>query len=265
MLLNPELAKQFHQDGFLRIENGVNQQERDRLVLRMRELAHRRCENSRAVFETGEANHSGDEFFLRSAQNISFFFDKNARHDGKSTFSSLNKVGHALHDLCPVFSAFSHQAKFYDLMRLLGHEKPLLVQSMFIFKQAHFGDEVPAHQDATFIYTEPSTVIGLWFALEDADENNGCLWVIAGGHKGPLKNRFCKSSSGLKFNYHEKVRWPRELFKPVRARAGDMVVLHGHLPHLSEVNRSAKTRFAYTTHFVDQKAHYAKTNWLAFR
>jgi len=34
---------------------------------------------------------------------------------------------------------------------------------------------------------EPSKVIGLWIALEDAEIENGCLWFIPGSHKGTLK------------------------------------------------------------------------------
>lgn len=42
---------------------------------------------------------------------------------------------------------------------------------------------VTSHQDATFLYTEPlGRVMGMWIALEDATENNGCLWFIPGSH-----------------------------------------------------------------------------------
>ena len=60
--------------------------------------------------------------------------------------------------------------------------------SMYIFKQAKFGSAVPPHQDSTFLHTSPTqTVVGLWLALEDATEDNGCLWFIPGSHK-PYKD-----------------------------------------------------------------------------
>ena len=37
------------------------------------------------------------------------------------------------------------------------------------------------HQDASFLYTEPQSVVGLWFALD-----NGCLWVEPGAAYSPL-------------------------------------------------------------------------------
>ena len=43
---------------------------------------------------------------------------------------------------------------------------------------------VTPHEDGTFLMNEPSKVIGLWIALEDADLENGCLWFIPGTHRG---------------------------------------------------------------------------------
>ncbi len=230
------------------------------MVARMRELTYSRCHNDPAkIFETGEKRQIRDQVFLDSAHKISFFFDKNiAQDDSRDSFYKLNKVGHALHDLCPVYRKFSHQPKFYQLMTELGHEKSKLVQSMFIFKQPRFGDEVPPHQDATFLYTEPNSLIGLWFAFEDATEENGCLWVMPRGHHGPLKNRFLRTHDGLSFTDEQRVSWPKDSFQPLTVRAGDAIVLHGLLPHFSEQNRSNKTRFAYTLHFIDSRCHYGK-------
>jgi ectoine hydroxylase-related dioxygenase (phytanoyl-CoA dioxygenase family) len=50
---------------------------------------------------------------------------------------------------------------------------PVVVQSMYIFKNPGIGGEVTAHQDATFLHSQPDLkVIGLWFALEDATVSN---------------------------------------------------------------------------------------------
>ena len=254
------------ENGYLHLKSFISQAERERLIMRMRDLTERKCHNDpQRIFQAARENRqSMDNFFLQSAHKISFFFDKNLEQQDhqQPNFQKLNKVGHALHNLCPVFGKFSHQSKFYDLVKDLGQEKPLLVQSMFIFKQPRFGDEVPPHQDATFIYTEPNSLIGLWFALEDASVDNGCLWVLPGGHRGPLKNRFQRMKEGFSFNCEQRVSWPKTCYQPLEAKAGDVIVLHGMLPHFSERNRSKKTRFAYTLHFIDRRCHYEKNNWL---
>lgn len=41
------------------------------------------------------------------------------------------------------------------------------------------------HIDSTFLQVDPpEQVIGVWIALDDATEANGCLWFIPGSHRG---------------------------------------------------------------------------------
>ena len=55
------------------------------------------------------------------------------------------------------------------------------------------GGSVTSHQDGTFLYTRPrQTVVGLWLALDDAHEGNGCLWARPGSHREPLRRRFVR-------------------------------------------------------------------------
>lgn len=259
------LNQEFHSQGYTHVKSFISSLECDRLIYRMRELVYNKSSVDRVhTFDAGEEHHTNDDFFINSARKISFFFDPKASGKIENPFNALNKVGHALHDLCPVFSKFSKQARFYHLLKALGQRSPQLVQSMFIFKQAKFGDEVPAHQDASFLYTEPVSVIGLWFALEDADEENGCLWLNKGAHYGPLKNRFLRQHGQLVFGYNHRIDWSLADFTPLTAKKGDMVVLHGLLPHFSRKNFSCRTRFAYTLHSIDKTTYYPKNNWLTW-
>jgi phytanoyl-CoA hydroxylase len=41
-----------------------------------------------------------------------------------------------------------------------------------------------------------------------------------------------------------------------------MVVLHGLLPHWSDVNRSDRSRHAYSLHCISASAGYPAWNWL---
>lgn len=54
------------------------------------------------------------------------------------------------------------------------------LQSMLIFKQPYVGGEVVPHQDSSFIATQPYSCVGIWLALEDATQDNGCLWTLPG-------------------------------------------------------------------------------------
>ncbi len=222
----------------------------------------------RTVFSTrDQAAHSADATFLASAEGIECFFEEEA-FDGAGRLRqakalSINKIGHALHDLDPVFERFSRQPALQALAQDLGLAQPQVWQSMYIFKQPGIGGEVKWHQDASFFETMPASVIAFWFALEDATLDNGCLWVQAGGHLGPLRERFVREGSQVRMEKLSDLAWPdaaSALAVPVAA--GTLVCLHGHLPHWSAPNRSARSRQAYTLHATDGRAHYAAHNWL---
>lgn len=224
----------------------------------------------RTVFSTtDQARGTGDDF-LASAEGIHCFFEEEAfdQHGElrQAKALSINKIGHAMHDLDPVFEAFSRGPRMAALARDLGLADAKLWQSMYIFKQPGIGGEVKWHQDATFFDTTPCTVTAFWFALEDATRDNGCLWVEPGGHRGPrgrLRERFVREGSQVRMETLDTTPWPDDaLAVPVEVEAGTLVCFHGLLPHYSAPNRSAHSRHAYTLHATDGSSVYSPANWL---
>jgi phytanoyl-CoA hydroxylase len=215
---------------------------------------------TRTVFSSHDQSHAKARYFRESAGAIRFFFEEDATDQPAGR--ALNKIGHALHDLDPVFDRISRQPKIAELARTVGLEQPLLLQSMYLFKQPQIGAEVGWHQDATYLYTRPVTVTGLWFALDDADRDNGCLMVLSGGHRGPLRQRFHRAGDRLVTETLDGTPWPDTAPVALEARRGSLVVLHGLLPHASAPNRSARPRHAYALHLIDGRAEYAADNWL---
>jgi phytanoyl-CoA hydroxylase len=219
-----------------------------------------------SVFSTKEQNRLTDDYFLGSGDKIRFFFEEDAfQPDGtlkQSKERSINKIGHALHDLDPVFNEFSRTPALRQLVADLDIEEPLLLQSMYIFKQPKIGGEVICHQDSTFLYTEPQDIAGLWFALEDATLENGCLRVIPGGHKLGLKSRWMRGEGGMNFDVFDPSPWPEERLVPLQVEKGSLIILNGLLPHKSLANRSTKSRHAYTLHVISSDVHYPQDNWL---
>jgi phytanoyl-CoA hydroxylase len=268
MTLKPDQITAYDRDGFLVLENFVEAQACDRLRARAATLVREfDPQGLVSIFSTQEQTRTSDEYFLESGDKIRFFFEENAFYsDGtlrQSKDQSINKIGHALHDLDPVFDQFSRISEIEQLVSDLGIADPLLLQSMYIFKQPRIGGEVTCHNDATFLYTDPFRLVGLWFALEDATIENGCLWAIPGGHKLGLKSRFVRADGGgTRFEVIDNKPWPEDKVQPLEVKKGTVIVLHGLLPHLSRENRSTKSRHAYTLHFIDASAHYPESNWL---
>lgn len=218
------------------------------------------------VFSTTARSHAQDDYFLSSGDTIRFFFEDGAfADDGTLTCPkelALNKVGHAMHDLDPVFSDFSRRPELAALADALGLAEPLLLQSMYIFKQPRIGGEVIWHTDHTFLWTEPRSVVGFWVALEDATVENGCLWAIPGGHRIPVKSRFRRAGAGTVTDVFDDTPYDDIGRVPLEAETGTLVVLDGALPHWSAPNRSDRSRHAYTLHVIDGACDYPADNWL---
>ncbi|KZZ99042.1 Phytanoyl-CoA dioxygenase [Moelleriella libera RCEF 2490] len=82
------------------------------------------------------------------------------------------------------------------IARSLGFRDPRCLQSMVICKQPEIGGAVPPHQDSTFLYTDPPSAVGFWYALEDATLENGCLSFLPGSHRwAPVKSRLVRRTA----------------------------------------------------------------------
>jgi phytanoyl-CoA hydroxylase len=261
----------YGQDGFLVLPDFVAP---DRcLALRERALQlareHVPPPDQATVFTAdGGARHAAERYFLDSGEAIRCFFEKDAfGADGRlrgEAHLSLNKLGHAMHDLDPVFDAFSRTPELAAVAADVGLLSPLLLQSMYIFKQPRIGGEVVCHTDHTYLWTEPPSVVGFWFAIDDATTENGCMWALPGGHRLPVRARskLNAARTASELEVIDPAPYPTESLVPLEARRGTLVLLHGALPHLSGPNRSDRPRHAYTLHAIDGTADYLADNWL---
>jgi phytanoyl-CoA hydroxylase len=261
------LGERLDADGFVVIEGFKSAAE----VAELRERAAAIVDafdpaEASGIFST-QNNERSDDYFLDSGSTVRCFFEEEA-FDANGELKqakalSINKIGHAMHDLDSVFKRFSHGPELDAVVREAGIADPRVYQSMYIFKQPHIGGEVRWHQDAPFFWTEPQSVITLWFALERADRNNGCLWAQRGGHRTPLRERFIVEHRVGKMIPLDATPWPAQAdAEPIEVESGTLVVFQGSLPHYSAPNRSNASRHAYTLHVVDGNARYAPDNWI---
>ncbi|NXL99252.1 PHYD1 protein, partial [Tyrannus savana] len=272
---------QFHRDGFLALERFFSAEECDGMRSRIQAIIegmevppHCRTEFSTREEEQLQAQGSSD-YFLTSGDKIRFFFEKGVL-DKKGNFlipkeKSVSKIGHALHAHDPVFKQITHSSKVQELGRKLGLERPVVVQSMYIFKVQPATTPsllaVTPHQDATFLHTEPlGRILGFWIALEDATQENGCLWFIPGSHTNGITRRMVRAPSGastcVEFVGSEPA-YDDSQFIPLPIKKGGLILIHGEVVHKSELNSSGSSRHAFTFHVMEAEGTtWSQENWL---
>ncbi len=266
--LTREMLAEYDNAGVLILEGFVSRQQCQHLRERTLEMIDAFDPSDvKHIFSAMEQTQLGDSYFEESGDKIRFFFESDAFDEAgnlkQSKEDSLNKIGHAMHDLDPVFDSFSRTPELAAAVSCLGHADPRILQSMYIFKPPRIGGEVHCHQDSTFLYTEPESCIGFWFALEDATVDNGCMHFIPGAHRGPLKELHYRGDDGkMTYRTLDDTPWAEGATVPAEANAGTLVIFDGRAPHLSGPNLSDKSRHAYTLHVIDKASHYPAGNWL---
>jgi phytanoyl-CoA hydroxylase len=270
-VLTDDQIADYHRDGFLVVPDFVPVESCRALKSRAESiLADFDPDHDRSIFTTNEQSRHADRQFIESARGIHCFFEEEA-FDGEGRLRqakelSINKIGHAMHDLDPVFEEFTYSPRLAGVAADVGLPDALALQTMYICKQPLIGGEVGCHQDATFLYTDPITVTGFWFAIEDATLENGCLWAQPGGHRTSLRKTFVRNAAddGATFDVLDPAPLPSpsDGLVPLEARAGTLVILHGLLPHWSDVNRSTRSRHAFSLHCIAESADYPAWNWL---
>ncbi|HZX26904.1 MAG TPA: phytanoyl-CoA dioxygenase family protein [Telluria sp.] len=267
-MLTPDQRARYERDGYIVLPNFKTAAQIARLRARAAAIVDAfDAGNTRSIFSTTNEMATRDAYFLRSDNTVACFFEEEA-FDAQGRLKqdkslSINKIGHAMHDLDPEFAAFSRSPQLAEVARDLGLAQPQIWQSMYIFKQPGIGGEVRWHQDATYFETTPISVTTFWFALEDATLDNGCLWVEPGGHRGPMRERFVREGDDIRMERLDTTPWPDDATAvPLECKAGSLVCFHGLLPHYSAPNRSPDSRHAYTLHVTDGATAYSPRNWI---
>ncbi|XP_065551762.1 phytanoyl-CoA dioxygenase domain-containing protein 1 isoform X1 [Lathamus discolor] len=229
----PQIQK-FHEDGFLVLEHFFTAEECDsmrnqiqRIIAEMEVPPHCRTEFSTKEKEQLQAQGSSD-YFLTSGDKIRFFFEKGVL-DERGNFlipkeKSVSKIGHALHAYDPVFKQVTHSSKVQELGRKLGLERPVVVQSMYIFKQPGIGGEGGITRRMVRAASGSSTCVEFVGSDPAYDDNQ---------------------------------------FIPLPISKGGLILIHGEVVHKSELNSSESSRHAFTFHVMEAKdTSWSKENWL---
>ncbi len=135
------------------------------------------------------------------------------------------------------------------LASILGPDV-ITFNGLVIFKAAEIGLPFPYHQDMWYFQrgNDIERSCGIWMALDDADEDNGCLWVVPGSHRLPIQEHVLPDADHLQQEFREVPAAAEMDEVPVPLKAGSCLFFDGQLLHRSSHNHSARDRACYVIH-----------------
>jgi ectoine hydroxylase-related dioxygenase (phytanoyl-CoA dioxygenase family) len=218
--LTPEQLERFQHDGFLVIED----------FLTSEEIARTRYGIVRVSDEAAELEHDTPGFNFEKQNGASAFEDVAIRK------GVLRKIQGAVFYVPEVAEVFTGDKMLSCMEDLMGPD--IYYHSSKVMFKPPGGVAKPWHQDAAYWREYASNQITVWIAIDDATQENGCVWAIPGSHKLGLiphvKKELQVEDSMIDLKHAI----------PVRVPAGGLLIFHSLVLHMSEKNESDKTRWA---------------------
>lgn len=192
-----------------------------------------------------------------------FYEDRN----DATTLKQIQQMGD--HD--PWFHELFTAGRFREVAELLL-DGPVVPKNMQYFnKPPGVGQPTPPHQDGYYFMLDPCEAVTMWFALDDVDEENGCVRYVKGSHEMGLRDHARTQTLGFSQGI---VDYPTEADRECEVafpgHPGDLLVHHALTIHRADGNRSTtRTRralgFIYYSESAreDAEAHAAYQRKLA--
>ena len=160
---------------------------------------------------------------------------------------------------CPEFLTRVRDPRLTDpLVDILGPDI-LGINNLFIWKAPKIGLGFPWHQDKFYFRNRfnTETTVGTWTAIDAADRENGCLYVVPGSHKSDIfQHDDLEGSQQREFKLAQGVR--DEDGVAVEVPPGAVIWFHSHLLHKSMDNHSLRFRRSYVIHYLSAQAEWAR-------
>lgn len=233
MTISQNQVKQFWEDGFLIVEDLLDEDEI--AVLRQRS----------DWIASGEADHIANNL-LQVEPEVA------AGVEQTDTYAkSLRKMSHlAFYD--PVFERHARNPKILDIIEALLGADLKLYQDQLFMKPPKIGSRQRYHQDMPLgFFIDPPDMVTCWAALDDSTIENGCLWMLPGTHQFGIIEQEAWA------DYEQQSlegRLPNE--KPIVMRTGSCSFHHGLILHSSQPNLTDHPRRGYATHYVSAHCRY---------
>ncbi len=218
-----EQARSFNEKGFFALEDAIGRETIERAIAEI--------DPREARMEEFVRGQPGKRLTISEADGISFTIHLVRRSQFLREFSASQVFADLCHDLIgPDVRLYWDQA---------------------VYKKREYPKDFPWHQDNGYTFIEPQAYLTCWIALSEATIDNGCPWIIPGGHlRGTLMHRasetgyVCREEDGPEAT-------------PVPVRAGSIVVFSSLTPHRTGPNLTKDVRKTYILQYAHDGARIA--------
>ncbi|HEX2590016.1 MAG TPA: phytanoyl-CoA dioxygenase family protein [Rhizomicrobium sp.] len=154
---------------------------------------------------------------------------------------------------------FTRHPDILDIVEQVIGPDIIMWGSQVFSKPPGDGMAIPWHQDGQYWPMRPLATVTVWFAIDPATTENGCLRVIPGTHESGLMPHQSTDASGLALNqgladgvFDEKKA------VDIVLEPGQISLHHAMLVHGSEPNRSTKRRCGYAVRYMPATSHFER-------
>ncbi len=187
-------------------------------------------------------------------------------YEDRNDPATLKQIQH-MGDHDPCFRDLYTASRFRELAELLLGG-PVVPKNMQYFnKPPAAGQPTPPHQDGYCFMLDPCEAVTMWFALDEVDEENGCVRYVPGSRNPGMPEHARTQTPGFSQGI---VDYPgdadRAAEQAIPASPGDLLVHHAMTIHRADGNRSpARSRRALGFIYYSQRARKDRVAHAAYQ
>ena len=172
---------------------------------------------------------------------------------------SLN-YRYKIHTVVEMAYKLASNKELLDSVEVLLGPNILLYNTSFVIKEPQSKAHISWHQDLTYWGFNDDKQVAAWIALSDATEENGCMHMIPGSHKGgQLPHRTTKDSNNLLHHGQTIEGVSEEQSRCIPLNAGEASLHHGWTMHTSYPNKSDDRRIGLTINYISTDMFQTQT------
>ena len=235
-MLTPQQIAQFHHDGFLLGSRVLDDQQVDAL----------REELARVIQDKDNAS---------VPQPVCL-------HNMGSENAQIWQIVNIWEASEPYQNLVHHPVIADEVAQLLGAEEVRLWHDQIQYKPAGKGGVNFWHQDSLYwpIVTPKTTQVTAWIALDDVDEENGCMWMVPNSQSWGDHIEYLHSLKPTGFrSMPDTYQGKSSKRKSCPVPKGSVHYHHALTWHGSDENLSNRHRRAIALHFMDEQTTYIPT------